>query len=437
MLFNSLFVVRTIVSQRSNTLDPYQIHALRNQLDTECPVFLPSEPFFDRYTEAWHSQQEPEAVAVPRTLAQLLAIVQFANANHNVQLTVLNTGHGVSSHAGGILVNLSHMKYLNVLSDQTALIEPGVRWQEVIDACRSMGSFPLAGSSLKVGCIGYTLGGGIGWLLRHLGYCAGDVIELQILTGFGQLITASPFYNREAYQATLGGINIGIVTGMRLRLHQLPVLYGGHLVYDEDPVKVYEKYIEWTTDLSPLMTTSLVVNSAGLTEVRGCCANVVLGKELLQHWRTWRKPYQDEFREMMFHEVGRVSRDPSERPQQVSLYGGDLLLRLPESAALFKVLSSRIPLQVEFRQLGVQPPLNTSLDYLSRSQFTVLMGGIEGEDTDRAAQEIRATFASMTLEGRYRNLAVDPSGGPILPAASLQEFRLLKAQYDPNNIIAF
>jgi FAD/FMN-containing dehydrogenase len=49
----------------------------------------------------------------------------------------------------------------------------------------------LAGSSSGVGVVGYTLGGGYGWLGRKYGFAAESVREADVVTADGELAKAS------------------------------------------------------------------------------------------------------------------------------------------------------------------------------------------------------------------------------------------------------
>jgi len=51
----------------------------------------------------------------------------------------------------------------------------------VIDAAAQFGLAPLAGSSRDVGVVGYTLGGGVGWLSRKYGFAADSIIRAELV----------------------------------------------------------------------------------------------------------------------------------------------------------------------------------------------------------------------------------------------------------------
>ena len=54
----------------------------------------------------------------------------------------------------------------------------------------SEGLAPLAGSSAEVGVVGYTLGGGHGWLARKYGLACNSVLAVELVTADGTLVRA-------------------------------------------------------------------------------------------------------------------------------------------------------------------------------------------------------------------------------------------------------
>src|SRR5574339_481020 len=74
---------------------------------------------------------------------------------------------------------------------QTAWISAGAKWGRVLEQTQAVGLAPLLGSSPDVGAVGYTLGGGMGWLARKYGLSADSVNRFELVTADGQPISAS------------------------------------------------------------------------------------------------------------------------------------------------------------------------------------------------------------------------------------------------------
>jgi FAD/FMN-containing dehydrogenase len=106
-------------------------------------------------------------------LADVIAAVRLAR-DEALGVRVMATGHGfVSPCYGGVLINTSRMKGVRVdPGAQTAGVEPGALWTDVIPEAQVFGLAGLVGSSSIVGVVGYTIGGGFGWLGSKYGFNA-------------------------------------------------------------------------------------------------------------------------------------------------------------------------------------------------------------------------------------------------------------------------
>ena len=105
---------------------------------------------------------------------------------------VMATGHGVASAGeGGVLVNTSRMRATAIdPATRTARVGAGARWSDVIPGAAAYGLAGLPGSSSGVGVVGYTMGGGFGWLGRRYGFAADSVRSAQVVTAQGALVRA-------------------------------------------------------------------------------------------------------------------------------------------------------------------------------------------------------------------------------------------------------
>jgi FAD/FMN-containing dehydrogenase len=86
---------------------------------------------------------------------------------------VLATGHGTATAcADGVLVNTSRMRAAEVDPvARMARVAAGARWVDLIPAAAGHGLAGLPGSSSHVGVVGFTMGGGFGWLGRRYTPC--------------------------------------------------------------------------------------------------------------------------------------------------------------------------------------------------------------------------------------------------------------------------
>lgn len=112
-----------------------------------------------------------------------------------------------------------------------------------------------------MGVVGLLLGGGIGPLARSHGFAADYLMEATLVTGTGDVITASSHENADVLWALRGGKpQVGIVTEVRLRLAELPALYAGSLVFEEGHIEdALRGWVAWTAHAHPRVTTSVAV----------------------------------------------------------------------------------------------------------------------------------------------------------------------------------
>ena len=159
---------------------------------------------------------------------------------------------GTSSCEGGVLVDLSSLKGVNVDPARgTALTQAGVLWGEYDRETQLYGTATPGGRVTTTGVGGFTLGGGYGWLSRKYGLTCDNLVAADIVTADGRLVHASESENPELLWGLRGaGANFGVVTSYELRLHPLPpLLLAGMLVVpnqDAGPLRAYRDIADGT-----------------------------------------------------------------------------------------------------------------------------------------------------------------------------------------------
>jgi hypothetical protein len=135
---------------------------------------------------------------------------------HNIRLTVRNTGHdynGKSTGAGAVAIWTHHLKDMQVVdyhspsyTGKAVKMGAGVQALEAYEIANSHGLVVVGGNCQTVGLAGgYSQGGGHGPLASKFGLAADQVLEWEVVTGQGELITASRQKNADLYWALSGG----------------------------------------------------------------------------------------------------------------------------------------------------------------------------------------------------------------------------------------
>lgn len=300
------------------------------QAQLQGTVIAPDDPQYDVMRRAWNLTVEhrPLLIVVPEAASDVAAAVRFAKIQR-LSVAIQATGHTVGRPADEhtLLINTARMTEVSVDAEvQTAWVQAGAQWKHVLERAQEVGLAPLLGSSPEVGAVGYTLGGGMGWLARKYGMSLDSVNWFEVVTPDGQLVRASAIENRDLFWALRGGGgNFGVVTAMEIKLYPVNKIYGGNLIYPAALARaVLARFREWIKANPDEMTSSVALfnfpplphlpeflRGQSVVFVRGAYAgNAHDGADRIQPWLDWQTPIANTWREMPFSEVGTISNDP-------------------------------------------------------------------------------------------------------------------------------
>src|ERR671913_1575842 len=421
---------------------------------------VPGEEGYEEASRAWNlaALQQPALVVVAKGAADVIAAVRFAREG-GLGVGVMATGHGVGAACdGGVLINTSGMRGVRVDPvARTARVEAGALWTDLIHESQVHGLAGLLGSTSQVGIVGYTMGGGFGWLGRKYGFAADSLKEADVVTADGELVKASAHENADLFWGLKGGGgNFGIVTSLEFALYPITHVYGGNLFYAvEKAEKVLELYARWSEDLPEEVTSAVAflnvppmpdipepLSGRSVITVRFCYTGEGLeemGEELLAPWRELGEtkigePIMDTFGVMPYEMVDMISMDPVD---PLGAYGHSEMLRdlSPETQETLVKLAgaeSNSPLiLLEARQLGgalSRPPAD--LNPMGRSDARFILNGIGATFSPEMAQAVQAYLA-------YVAEAVEPyaSGAQYVNFMDLDGAtpERVKAAYSPDD----
>lgn len=434
-------------------------------------VLTPDDEGYVAAAMAWNVRfaHRPSVIVLAETSEDVAEAVCHARA-HDLKIAVQSSGHGFARVAdGALLVNLSRLAGFRInAEDRSARLAGGVKWWPVLEAAAAVGLAPMLGSTPDVGAVGYTLGGGMGWLARKYGLSLDHVRSFEIVTTDGQLRTTSQDFDPELFWALRGGGagGLGIVTAMTIELMPVSMVYGGNLLYPAAMAReVLTRYADWVETVPDEMTSSVVLmNFPPMDEVpeplrgqsfiivRGCfCGPLEQGEELMRPWREWASPAFDMFGPMPFGEVATISNDPVDPvPAAVSTewltdLGRDVVDAL--ITATYPTAGPPLLAFSEVRHAGAAVSRNDAGAYGNR-ESTLLLEMVAITPTEEIAQAadahikaLRFELAPHTTGGAYLNFCEgEEKRARTQEGFGADDFRRLqavKARMDATDVMAF
>jgi FAD/FMN-containing dehydrogenase len=207
-------------------------------------VVTPDHPEYDDARKVWNGMidKRPALVARCKAVSDVVAAVDFARANA-MTVAVRSGGHstvGYGTCDDGIVIDVSPMKGVKIDPDARVVqAQAGLTWGEFDAATQQYGLAVTGGRFSTTGIAGLTLGSGSGWLERKCGLTSDNLLEADVVTADGSVVTASPTENEDLFWGLRGGSgNFGIVTSFTFRLHEVgPIVYGGLMASTPDRAK--------------------------------------------------------------------------------------------------------------------------------------------------------------------------------------------------------
>jgi FAD/FMN-containing dehydrogenase len=203
--------------------------------------------------------KRPALLASCRGTADVVEAVSFA-VDEGLELAVRGGGHNVSGRAvceGGLVVDLSLMRGVDVdPASRTARVQGGALWSDLNREAALHGLAVTGGAISTTGVGGYTLGGGLGWLMGVHGLAADNLVEAEVVLAPGEVVRASAAEHPDLFWALRGGGgNFGVVTSFVFRLHHVPEVVGGLIAHPIDAARdVLRFYGEFTAEAPDELT---------------------------------------------------------------------------------------------------------------------------------------------------------------------------------------
>jgi FAD/FMN-containing dehydrogenase len=207
----------------------------------------------------------PAAVLRPAAVADICAMVAHAE-RHGLQIVPRGQGHSTGGQAqtlGGVVVDMNQLSDIHEVGPDYAVVDAGARWSDVLRATLPRGLTPPVLTDYLELTVGGTLSvGGLGGASHHHGAQTDNVLDLEVVTPSGNLVSCSPSENRDVFDAVRAGRGRnGIIVRARLRLVPAPETVKWHRIR-------YENVEQLVLDQQHLVTTNAFDYVEGQLKIR-------------------------------------------------------------------------------------------------------------------------------------------------------------------------
>jgi FAD/FMN-containing dehydrogenase len=222
----------------STSLDPKLATELAEQVSG--PVLGPEDAKYDDARALYNGliDRRPALIVRCRTKDDVVAALAVAR-QAGLEVSIRGGGHNVAGRAvtdGGLMIDLAETKGIAIDPDNaTATAEGGVIWGELNTAAAEHGLAVTGGLISTTGIAGYTLGGGLGWLMGKYGLAADNLLAVELVTADGEVLEVDAASHPDLFWALRGGGgNFGVATSFTYRMHPVHTIVGGLIAHPLD-----------------------------------------------------------------------------------------------------------------------------------------------------------------------------------------------------------
>src|SRR6266571_1523502 len=221
--------------------------------------------------------KRPALIARCLGTADVVAAIELAHET-GLEISVRGGGHSVAGRAvaeGGLMIDLAEMKGIHVDPvARTARAQGGVIWRELNREAAVHGLATTGGAISTTGIAGYTLGGGLGWLMSKYGLTTDNLLSAEIVTATGEVLQPSANEHSDLFWAIRGGGgNFGVATSFEYRLHPVQMVVGGLIAH---PIEAAGELLRFYRDALADASDDLTVFAGLVHAPDGSGAKLVL-----------------------------------------------------------------------------------------------------------------------------------------------------------------
>lgn len=235
-------------------------------------VLCPGTPAYAAYLDGFFTPQaaatRPSAIVQPRSTADVQKTILLAR---EYRIAATTRGGGLSTTCaatGAILIDLRTHLHGGELAGDRARMNGGAIMGELLSTLAPAGRLVPIGV-LGVPGLGLATRGGIGHLTRSLGLTMDHLVEVEIVTGSGEILTlsdASTGDEADLWWAVRGcAPAFGVVTAATFRSQPAPPDYFVHRILA--PLDNFPPFVDWAATLpESVSATALIGTPPGFHE---------------------------------------------------------------------------------------------------------------------------------------------------------------------------
>jgi len=404
--------------------------------------------------------KRPALIARCRGVADVSAAIGLARET-GLEISIRGGGHNIAGRSvtdGGLMIDLAEMKAIAIDPDKsTATAGGGGNWGELNDAAAEHGLAVTGGAVSGTGIAGYTLGGGLGWLMAKYGLAADNLLAVELVTAEGDILHVEATSHPDLFWALRGGGgNFGVATSFTYRLHPVRTVVGGLIAH---PIDAAPELLRFYRDAVAGGSEDLTVFAGLLHAPDGSGAKLSAlvvfhagdGDEAereLEPFKAWGSPLLVDVGPMPYPVMNTLL-DPGFPDGALNYWLSSFTRGLPDelidvtverfatvpspmTAILFEHFHGAVT-RVGVTETAV-PHRDQGWNLLIPSVWT------DPGDTDANVGWTRDTFAAMQphlSSGRWLNYLGDDQAEDAIRAAygpNYQRLREVKRRYDPDNL---
>ncbi len=435
----------------------------------------PGDTEYETARRVWNHaiDKRPALVVRVASTEDVSRAVRFARSE-GLPIAVRGGAHGVAGFStcnDGIVIDLGQLNDVQVdLDRRRAFAGGGTRWKTFDAATQQHGLATTGGLISSTGIGGFTLGGGIGNLVRKYGLACDNLLSVELVTADGSVLRASDSENPELFWALRGGGgNFGVVTRFELALHPVgPVVLGGPVFYPgEQAAQVISGWRDLLGNMPDALTTTVILGAAPpapfipedwhnkkVAVIAACWAdNPADGEEIVRPLRNLGRPIVDLLGAISYVDLQQLA-DPAWEAGAANYFTSTFFGRLPDEAvedlAEYQRAAADAPVQAELHihhlggALARVPAESTAFtDRTSTYLINCVARTSDGTDLSPDIAWARAARNAMSRYGegrRYVNFTGEGGQDNVQAAYPEEVFarlRAVKDQYDPFNVFRF